>query len=63
MVRSRHLLEHAGLPGRRVVGHAGGPHVPAVPQRAAGHARAQVLPRLQPVEMAAACAAQTAGFC
>lgn len=41
--RSRDLLQHAGLSGRRVVGHAGGQDLPALPQRRGRHARPQVL--------------------
>ena len=43
------------------MGHAGGAHLPAVPERRALHHRAQVLPGVQQVGVAAAGAAATAG--
>ena len=41
--RSWDLLQHAGLPGWSVVGHAGGQDLPALPQRRRRHAGPQVL--------------------
>lgn len=38
------LLQHAGLSGRSVLGHAGGQDLPAVPKRCGRHAGPQVLP-------------------
>ena len=42
-VRSRNLLKHAGVPGRCVVGHAGGQDMSALPQRCGCHSGPQVL--------------------
>ena len=44
--RSGDLLQHAGFPGRSVVGHAGGQNLPALPQRCGCHLSPQILPGL-----------------
>lgn len=41
--RSGDLLQHAGVSGWSVVGHAGGQDLPALPQRRGSHAGPQVL--------------------
>lgn len=41
--RSGHLLQHVGVSGWSVVGHAGGQDLPALPQRCGSHAGPQVL--------------------
>ena len=57
---TRDLQQRARILGWRFLGHAGGAHLPAVPERRGGHSSPEILPGLLQVGVAPASVAQAA---